>query len=170
MFAQEEYKRRHDNIARLVHWKLCCKYNIDRSEKWYEHQPEGVVENKSYKILWVMTFQCDHIIAARKPDNGAVEKENKKAIITDIGSPRDHRVHEKEGEKAEKYQELKREIKNVWRMRHVEVVPIVVGALGEVSKKLDPWLAKLGIAIKTGLLQKTAFLGTARILRKVLEN
>ena len=33
--AQKEYKRRHDNIARLVHWKLCCKYGIDRSEKWY---------------------------------------------------------------------------------------------------------------------------------------
>ena len=28
----------------------------------------------------------------------------------------------------------------------------------------------IGIAIKTGLLQKTALLGTARILRKVLEN
>ena len=33
--AQKEYKRRHDNIARLVHSKLCCKYGIDRSEKWY---------------------------------------------------------------------------------------------------------------------------------------
>ena len=22
--AQKEYKRRHDNVARLVHWKLCC--------------------------------------------------------------------------------------------------------------------------------------------------
>ena len=60
--AQKEYKRRHDNIARLrlVHWKLCCKYGIDRSEKWYEHQPERVVENESFKILWDMYIQCDH--------------------------------------------------------------------------------------------------------------
>ena len=168
--AQKEYKRRHDNIARLVHWKLCCKYDIDRSEKWYEHQPERVVENESYKILWDMTIQCDHIIAARKPDIVVVEKKNNKAIIVDIASPWDYRVHEKEGEKVEKYQELKREIKNVWGIRNVEVVPIVVGALGGVSKRLDGWLAKLGIAINTGLLQKTALLGTARILRKVLEN
>ena len=79
-------------------------------------------------------------------------------------------MHEKEGEKLEKDQELKREIKNIWGIRHVEVVPIVVGALGGVSKRLDGWLTKLGIAIKKGLLQKTALLGTARILRKVLEN
>ena len=79
-----------------------------------------------------------------------------------IASPWNHRVHEKEGEKLEKYQELKREIKNIWGIRHVEVVPIVVGALGGVSKRLDGWVTKLWIAIKKGLLQKTALLGTAR--------
>ena len=167
--AQKEYKRRHDNIARLVHWKLCCKYDIDRSEKWYERQPERVVESESFKILWDMSIHCDHNIAARKPDV-VVEKESNKVIIVHIASPWDHRVHEKEYEKLEKYQELKREIKNIWGIRHVEVVPIVVGALGGVSKGLDGWLTKLGIAIKKGLLQKTALLGTARILRKVLEN
>ena len=36
MLAQKEYKRRHDNIARLVHWKLCCKYDMSRGENWYE--------------------------------------------------------------------------------------------------------------------------------------
>ena len=44
-------KRRHDNIARLVHWTLCCKYDLSRSEKWYDHQPDGVVENETCKIL-----------------------------------------------------------------------------------------------------------------------
>ena len=50
------------------------------------------------------------------------------------------------------------------------VVPVVVGALGAVSKRLDTWLDKLRITINTGFLQKTALLGTARILRKVLES
>ena len=72
-----------------------------------------------------MSIQCDHIIAARKPDIVDVEKENNKVISVDIASPWDHRVHEKEGEKLEKYQELKREIKNIWGIRYVEVVPIL---------------------------------------------
>ena len=46
----------------------------------------------------------------------------------------------------------------------------MVGALGAVSKRLDTWLDKLGITINTGLLQKMTLLGTARILRKVLES
>ena len=50
------------------------------------------------------------VIEARRPDIVVVERENNKAIIVDIASPRDHRVYEKEGEKIEKYQDLKREI------------------------------------------------------------
>ena len=84
--ANREYKRRHDNIARLVHWKLCYKYEVNRSEKWYEHQPEKVVENERCKILWDMTIQCDHVIKARGRDIVVVEKENNKAIIVDIAS------------------------------------------------------------------------------------
>ena len=52
----------------------------------------------------------------------------------------------------------------------MEVVLVVVGALGAVSKRLDTWLDKLGITINTGFPQKKALLGTARILRKVLES
>ena len=74
-----------------------------------------------------------------------------------------------EGEKIEKYQDLQREIGKLWGFRQQEVVPVVVGALGAVSKRLDTWLDKLGITVRTGLLQKTALLGTARILGKVLE-
>ena len=48
--AQKEYKRKQDNVARIVHWKLCGNCNLKRSEKWYEHTPEGVVENKEVKI------------------------------------------------------------------------------------------------------------------------
>ena len=29
--VQHEYKRRHDNAAKSVHWKLCEKFHLDRS-------------------------------------------------------------------------------------------------------------------------------------------
>ena len=54
-------------------------------------------------------------------------------------------------------------------MSQVEVVPIVVGVLGVTSKKLNDWLKKLGVKSSTELLQKAALLGTARIIRQVLE-
>ena len=117
-----------------------------------------------------MTIQCHHIIEARRPDIVVVEKDSNKAIIMYIASPWDHKVYEKESEKVEKYQDLKREIRKLWGTRRVEVVMVVVGALSAVSKRLNTWLDKLGITINMGLLQKTALLGTAWILRKVLES
>ena len=30
--AQKEYKRRHDNVARKIHWDICQKRGLERSE------------------------------------------------------------------------------------------------------------------------------------------
>jgi calcium-sensing receptor len=43
----------------------------------------------------------------------------------------------------------------------------VVGALGTVPKKLNDYLKLIGIRNRVETLQKSAILGTARILRKV---
>ena len=50
-----------------------------------------------------------------------------------------------------------------------KVVPVVVGALGLVSKKLAAYLEQLGIKDRTRTMQKSALLGSVHILIKVLE-
>ena len=167
-FAQKEYKRRHDNVAKKVHWDVCKKNGLGHSEKWYEHAPEGAVENEEIKVLWDINVQCDNMIEARRPDLIVIDKKEQKGIIIDIAVPTDVRVEEKK-EKVEKYQDLKREIRRSWKLRNVEIVPVVIGALGSVSTEFDRCMGKLGITYNVGVMQKTALLGTARILRKVLE-
>ena len=49
--AQKEYKRRHGNVGKYIHWKLCKKYNIDSKARWYEHSPKGIVESNDIKIF-----------------------------------------------------------------------------------------------------------------------
>ena len=78
----------------------------------------------------------------------AVNKGERKCIIG-IAVPGDGRVSDKEKEKMEEYQNLKREIKEIWNMRSVIVVPLIVGALGSITKKLDEWLEKLDIPLNT---------------------
>ena len=51
----------------------------------------------------------------------------------------------------------------------MQVVPVVIGALGSVTKRFDKWIEKLEIQCNFVDMQKTALLGTARILREVLE-
>ena len=51
----------------------------------------------------------------------------------------------------------------------MQAVPVVIGALGRVSKGFDKWIEKLDIQCNFVDMQKTALLGTGRILRKVVE-
>ena len=56
----------------------------------------------------------------------------------------------------------------MWNIRSIKAIPVVLGAFGSTSKKLTKCIEQLGVIISTALLQKTALLGTVRILRKVL--
>ena len=111
--AQKKYKRRHNNVARINLWKLCGKYNLKKSEKWYEYDPEGVVENEEGKILWEVMIQCDTEIKAREPDKVLVNTNERSCVIIDIAIPGDLRVSEKEKDKLRNIKELKREIKRM---------------------------------------------------------
>ena len=83
--------------------------------------------------------------------------------------PADTRIAEKELEKVEKYQDLKKKIKRLWELRCAKVVPVVIVALGSATRDLECWIENMDIVPEVGVLQKTALLETARILRKVLE-
>ena len=47
--VQKEYKIRHDNLGKVIHWKLARKCNFEAGGKWYEHEPESILENEDYK-------------------------------------------------------------------------------------------------------------------------
>ena len=70
----------------------------------------------------------------------------------------------------EKYQDLARELRRLWETS-VNVIPVVVvvGALGAVAK-LEEYLGMIEIQQKeVDRIQFSALLGTATILRKVLD-
>ena len=75
--AQKEYKRRHDNVARKVHWEHCKKNALEHKDRWYEHEPVGVVETENVKLLWDLNVQCDNIIEAMRPDIDLLDKRKK---------------------------------------------------------------------------------------------
>ena len=51
----------------------------------------------------------------------------------------------------------------------MKVIPLVVGSLGAIPKQFGNRLKLIGITVGNAQVQKKVFLGTARILRKVLE-
>ena len=111
-------------------------------------------------------IQCDKMIEHRKPDIVLVDKVQQKCLIIDVACPGDNRTAE---EKLQRYDLLKREIKRLWRMKNIDIIPMIVSALGSITTKLGKRIEQLNIEIAIEKFQKTTLLGTARILRKVLE-
>ena len=112
--AQKECKRRHDNLGKIVHWKLARKCNFEAGDKWYEHESERVLESEDYKILWDFSIQTDHVIEARRPDLVVVDKKERSCKIIDFAVPGNSRIEEREKDKIKKYQDLGREFEKIW--------------------------------------------------------
>ena len=102
MLVQKEYKRRHDNLARIIHYSTCGKYKLMRAENWFEHQPQGVIEFEEVKLLWNFNIQCEKVKERRSPDIVIVEKGERICKIIDVAVPNDSRVNAKEQEKNRK--------------------------------------------------------------------
>ena len=168
--AQKQYRHwRHDRVALVIHWTLCKRFGFPHSDQWYEHVPERVLENENVKLLWDFSIQTDHHLEHNKPDILIHEKTSRGCYIIDVACPFDTRVKTKELEKVERYQDLKREIGRIWECRNVCVVPIVIGALGTLSKNFSSWAAKIEVEEKIDMMQKACMLGTAKIIRNVLD-
>ena len=167
--ANSEYKLRHDRVAAAIHWGICMDLGFTTSSPWFLHYAEKVLENSQYKILWDFLVQCDRTITACKPDLILVNKQAKEAIIVDVAVPKDRLVADREAEKIQKYQELRRELARIWNLRKVTVVPIVIGALGGVTEKLPDHLAKLTKRLNVAQLQKSVLFSSTNILRTVLD-
>ena len=90
----QEYKRRHDNLGKIVHWKLARKCNFEAGDKWYEHKPESVLENEDYKILWDLSIQTDNVIEASRQDLVLVHKKERICKIIDFANPGDSSIEE----------------------------------------------------------------------------
>ena len=61
ILAPNEYKNKHDRVGQYIHWKVCREYGIENVEKWYEHKPEPITENKTVTILWDFSIHTDRI-------------------------------------------------------------------------------------------------------------
>jgi len=90
-----------------------------------------------------VNIQKDHAIEHRQPHIIVVDKDNKRALLIDIALHADARVEEKEQEKMDRYQDLARELKRLWKVQ-TKVILIVAGALGTGTIGLENKLKKAG--------------------------
>jgi len=88
-------------------------------------------------------------------------------MLIDVAILGDRNVIKKEAEKILKYKDLTIEIERLWNVK-TEVIPVIIGATGNISKSFSKYVSNITGKHEVEELQKTAILGTAHILRKVL--
>ena len=88
-------------------------------------------------------------------------------MLIDVAISGDRSVIKKEAKNILKYKDLTIEIQRMWNVKP-KVIPVIIGATGTISKSFRKYVSNIPGRHEVKELQKTAILGTAHILRKVL--
>ena len=164
--------KRHDRVGTRVHWELLRKYGMECEPRWYQHKPQSVHKNASgdVTIYWAKKWNTTRQLPHNTPDVVVKDTKAKLWTIIDFAVPLDHNIVTKQLDKIERYHALGVELKSMYPGYRTKEIPIVVGALGMIPEGLPGYLRQLGIPDIVGGLQKTALLGTQRILKTVLSH
>ena len=168
MLAGSKYLYRHNQIATYLHWCLAKDMGVEVTPSWLMHKPKESTTKEGIVLLWDMQINTDSRVLANRPDIVLHDTRLKSCLIIDVAVPVDKNSIKKIAEKITKYRDLEIEIQKCWGLKKVKTVPIVVGALGTVCSGLTKNLKLLSSRAKLTVVQKTALLGTANILRGVL--
>ena len=138
-------------------------------KQWYEHVPKSVKTSQGGKatIWWKQKEQTDRTIPNNKPDIIIRGNEKGTCILVDVAISGDRNVIKKEAEKNLKYKNLTIEIQRMWNVK-TKVIPVIIRATGTISKSFRKYVSNIPGKHEVKELQKTAILGTAHILWKVL--
>jgi hypothetical protein len=118
-------------------------------------------------ILWNQQVQTDRTIPNNKPDIIVRDNEKGTCMLIDVAIPGDRKVIKKEAEKILKYKDLTIEIQRMWNVK-ARVIPVIITATGTILKSFRKYVNSIPGNHEVRELQKTAVLGTAHILLKVL--
>ena len=119
------------------------------------------------EIWWNRKVLTSKQLEHNQPDVVLLDHCNKQCYVIDFAVPWDKNVTSKEDEKKVRYTPLAQEISRLHGVK-ARVVPIVVGGLGTIPKRLATFIKQLGIPDIIGGLQTSALIGTTRIIKSVL--
>jgi len=170
VLAKEQYIKRHDRVCAQLHFNICKETAVQLDKKHrYEHVPKSVETSQGGKvtILCIQQVQTDRTVPNNKPD--IIIRDNGKGtcMLIDVAISGDRNVIKKEAKKILKYKELTIEIQRTWNVK-TKVIPVIIGATGTVSESFRKYVSNILGKHEVKEIQKTAILGTAHILRKVL--
>ena len=168
MLCGTQYTYMHNQVAKYIHWQILKDLNINVPESWLKHNPTEVVIKNGITVLWDSYILTDKKVPHNRPDIIIHDTNLREALLIDVAIPVCMNIVKKEAEKITKYRDLEIEIQKCWNLKKVRTVPVVMGALGSVTKGITGYLESISENINFDIIQRTALIGTAHILRNFL--
>ncbi|XP_045463785.1 uncharacterized protein LOC123673343 [Harmonia axyridis] len=168
ILAPREYTDRHNQMAKVYHQAMALKLKLIKTKrKNHLYSPENVLENEEFKLYWDTTMVTDRPVANNRPDIVLLNKTEKSCEIIDITVPSDDNISRAYTEKITKYFDLSFELKEMYKLKKISIIPLVMSVNGLVEEHLvdNTKMLELDIYVVSSA-QKEVILGTTRIVRR----
>jgi hypothetical protein len=83
-------------------------------------------------MYWNRDILTDRTIAHNRPDITLINKTKRTVYLIDVAIPNTPNLEKKYNEKIQNYLPLAEEIKSVWKLNSVTIVPIIISATGVI--------------------------------------
>uniref|UniRef100_H3APZ7 Reverse transcriptase zinc-binding domain-containing protein n=1 Tax=Latimeria chalumnae TaxID=7897 RepID=H3APZ7_LATCH len=170
VLSYSKYLPWHNNITKSIHQQLAKDNGLLREETpHFKYQPAWILEKDDVKIYWDEPITTDHTVAHNRPDILVLDRKNKRADIIDTAIPNDENISKTWAEKIRKYQDFAIDLKHVYQLESMRVLPVIISTNGLVPKALHQIFKHLRLSKKLiSQCQKSALLAMARIVQKTL--
>lgn len=170
VLVSEGYKRRHDNIGKILHQELLKKYGILSSLlPYYKYNPESVIDCPAYLVYWDRTILTDTSVPCNRPDIVIYNKMEKNIILVDFAVVNNNNLESTYSTKIQKYTALCFELKDLWRANTAITIPVIISTTGLVPKTTILALERLGVPKRVVYsMQKSVILDSCRLVREFL--
>ena len=158
-------KRRKNIRLDTTGW-VCDSLEIVEEIEIRPYEQMVYAQPKTSPEEWDAQNPLDHLILARRPDLGIINKKKRPCLIVDFAVPVNHRVNlkEKKGKYLDFAKKLKKKTK-LWNMK-VTVILIINGIFATVTKGLIQGLDDLEIRGRMETIQNIAILRSTRTTEK----
>ena len=162
---------RHNEIAKVLYYELLSLMGYPQEDR---RTPESTLKTSNMEIWWDKKISVQPPVEHNRPDIVLWDLEKRKCKIIDVCVPMDFNVIREEKEKCDKYFILASRLQRLYPQFTYEIIPVVIGSTGFVSKTLINHLENCGLQLErigmvTTILQRKALHGSMKIVKTAMK-
>ena len=157
-----KYTERHDNVGKLLYINLAEYFELLHDKGQY-------LKTSMQKCYGILAYKLTSILHIINLTYLSMTRKKTIYLLLILPLPSDYNVVAKRAEKLRNYTDLAIELKSIWNVSKVVIVPFIIGATGVIHNQFDRDIRNLPIKIRIEEYQKIALLGTANITRSFFQ-